>query len=148
VGNRPDRPDWSGERGTAEREVEFCRLLWFSRLLLLSVLAGDFAEGELCRGGLSVDGFRLLFHNRWGLLLVFGFQSHSIFISQDAEAAQVILGVNVFGMFLLAFFSRAFLFCGFCDVLSVAIRCAEENAGEEKNARHEEAKTAQQVPTL
>jgi hypothetical protein len=126
--------------------VEFRRLLWLSRLLLLSVLAGDIAERKLRRSRLSVDGFRLLLYSRERLLLTFGFQSLAIFWSQDVGTTQVILGVDVLGMLLLALFARAFPFRGFGNILSVAIRYAEESAGEKQYARHKETMTAQQIP--
>jgi hypothetical protein len=126
--------------------VEFRRLLRLSRLLLLSVLAGEIAERKLRRDRLSVDGFRLLLYSRDRSLFPFGLQSLAIFRSQDVVTTQVILGVDVFGMLLLAIFALAFLLRGFGNILSVAIRYAEERAGEKQYARHEETTTAQWIP--
>jgi hypothetical protein len=46
---------------------------------------------------------------------------------------------------LLVFFPRAFLSGRLGDILSVAIRYAEEKAGEHQDAGHEEAMAAQQI---
>jgi hypothetical protein len=132
MANRSEWIDWSGESRIAEREVEFRGLLWLSRLLLLSVLAGDITERKLRRSRLSVDGFRLLLYSRERLLFTFGFQSLAVFRSQDVGTTQVIRGVDVLGMLLLALFARAFLFRGFGNILRVAIRYAEESAGEKQ----------------
>jgi len=95
---------------------------------------------------LSVDSFRLLLYSGGNLPLTFGFQSLAIFRSQDVGTTQVILGVDVLGMLLLALFARAFLFGGFGNILRVAIRYAEEGAGEKQYAGYKETMTAQQIP--
>jgi hypothetical protein len=143
---RWQRPDGDGERWIAERKVEFRRLLRLARLLLFSVLAGDIAERKVRRGRLSVDGFRRFFRSGEGLPFLFGLQPLAIFRSQDAGAAQVLLGVDVLGKLLLVFFPRAFLSGRFGNILSVAIRYAEEKAGERQDGGHEEA--AQQIPGI
>src|SRR5260221_10952799 len=140
------RPDGGGERRIAERKVEFRRLLRLARLLLLSVLASDIAERKLCRGRLSVDGFRRFFRSGEGLPFLLGLQLFTVFRSQDAGPAQVLLGVDVLGRLLLVFFPRAFLSGRVGDILSVAIRDAEEKAGEHQDAGHGEAMAAQEIP--
>ncbi len=140
---RRQRPDGGGERWIAERKVKFRRLLRLARLLLLSVLAGDIAGRKLRRGRLSVDGFRRFLCSGESLPFLLGLQPLAVFRSQDAGPAQVLLGVDVLGRLLLVFFPRAFLSGRLGDILSVAIRYAEEKAGEHQDAGHEEAMAAQ-----
>lgn len=145
---RRQRPDRGRERWIAERKVEFRRLLRLARLLLLSVLASDIAERKLCRGRLSVDGFRRSLRGGKCLPFLFGLQPLAIIRSQDVGAAQVLLGVDVLGRLLLVLFPRAFLSGRLVDILSVAIRCAEEKAGDHQDAGHEEVMAAQQIPGI
>ena len=145
---RRRRPDGDGERWIAERKVEFSRLLRLARLLLPLVLPGDIAERELRRGRLSVDGFRRFIRGGGRLPFLLSLQLLAIFRSQDAGAAQVLLGVDVLGRLLLVLFPRAFLSGRLVDILSVAIRCAEEKAGDHQDAGHEEVMAAQQIPGI
>src|SRR5258708_35778247 len=123
---RRQRPYGGGERWIAERKVKFRRLLRLARLLLLSVLAGDIAGRKLRRGRLSVDGFRRFLRSGERFPFLLGLQPLSVFRSQDASPAQVLLGVYVVGRLLLVFFPRAFLSGRLGDILSAAIRYDRE----------------------
>ncbi len=95
---------------------------------------------------MRVGGFLGLLLSSRSRLTFPGFDLGLIFRLEDAGALQIFHRVNVLGFFLLAFFARAFLTSGLGDVLGVALRGAEDGAGENQDAGQVEARGTNRCP--
>ncbi len=102
--------------------------LEFLRLFLFAEMASDVTEGSVGRKRLRVDSILGFFCRRRSRLIFLGLHLSAIFRRQNLSALQILLGVNVFGFLVLAFFLGAFLSSCFGNVLSRALRHAKNGA--------------------
>jgi hypothetical protein len=114
--------------------MELRRLFKPERFSQSAIPARDVTEWKVGRESLRIDGFRRCFRARDQQPVFLCFHFRMILGCEDLRVLQIFIGVNVLWFFLLIFFPRFFLACGFGNILRVTLRKAKNRAGDDKNS--------------
>ena len=131
-------------RFLGKRKVKLRRLLQLHQLSHPAVTASHVSKREVGGKSFGVEGFLWLGPGQ-RLLFLLCFHFSAIFRCKDLGALQVLVGVNVFGLFLLVLLSRLLLASGRGYILCISLSEPKNCTSNNKNSRAGNADEARRI---